>query len=183
MSSVFIGGSRKVSRLHAHVCARLEQMILNKLEILVGDANGADKAVQAFFHDRGYRMVTVFCTGGACRNNLGSWKVEAVKPPHRTRDFEFFTAKDAEMARRADFGLMLWDGQSSGTLVNVARLVSASKPAVLYVSPQRRFLTLKTREDLRRILDDADPDVRSRVTGYISEHAPEFMQPSIFRSA
>ena len=179
MSSVFIGGSRKVSRLNGEVRARLEQMILNNLDILVGDANGADKAVQAFFHEKGYRKVTVFCTGGACRNNLGGWRIEAVTPPHRTRDFEFFTAKDAEMARRADFGLMLWDGQSTGTLVNLARLVSAGKPAVLYVSPQRRFLTLKTREGLQHVLDSAEPGVRVRVADYISIYAPEFMQPSI----
>jgi adenine-specific DNA-methyltransferase len=156
-------------------------MILNKLDVLIGDASGADKAVQAFFQDKGYRKVTVFCTAGACRNNLGAWKVEAVESPHRTRDFEFFTAKDAEMARRADFGLMLWDGKSSGTLVNVARLVSASKPAVLYVSPQHRFLTLKSRGGLQQVLDSAESEVRVRVTEYISEYAPEFMQPSVFQ--
>jgi hypothetical protein len=182
VSSVFIGGSRKVSRLNEEVRARLEQMVLNDLDILVGDANGADKAVQAFFREKSYRKVTVFCTGGACRNNLGGWRIEAVTPPHRTRDFEFFTAKDAEMARKADFGLMLWDGQSTGTLVNVARLVASSKPAVLYLSPQRRFLTLKTRSGLQHVLDNADPEVRIRVAEYISEYAPEFMQASILEA-
>lgn len=182
MSSVFIGGSRKISRLSGDVRARLEQMILNNLEILVGDANGADKAVQAFFHERAYQRVAVFCAGEACRNNLGGWKVESVTPPHRTRDFEFFTAKDAEMARRADFGLMLWDGESAGTLVNVARLVAASKPAVLYLAPERRFLTLRTRRGLQDVLDGSEPEVRGRVTKYISEHAPEFKRPALLEA-
>jgi len=52
------------------------------------------------------------------------------------------------MALDADFGLMLWDGTSAGTLVSVARLVAFHKPVVVYISPQRRFLTLKPREDL-----------------------------------
>ncbi|MGZ5441159.1 MAG: hypothetical protein ACXW5U_05340 [Thermoanaerobaculia bacterium] len=41
----------------------------------------------------------------------------AIKPPHRTLDFEYFTAKDAAMAEQADYGLMLWDGESVGTLL------------------------------------------------------------------
>jgi len=32
------------------------------------------------------------------------------------------------MAKDADVGLALWDGQSTGTLVNVAHLVARSKP-------------------------------------------------------
>lgn len=114
-------------------------MIRRKLTILIGDANGADKAVQAFFAEQHYVNVLVFCTAGDCRNNVGGWPVRTVEAPHRTRDFAFFTAKDAAMADEADVGLAMWDGQSSGTIVNVARLVARSKPAVVYVAPQRRF--------------------------------------------
>ena len=180
MKAVFVGGSRKVSRLNGDVRARLQQILDKNLTVLIGDANGADKAVQAFFAERKYGKVSIYCTGGGCRNNLGGWHVVAVKPPHRTRDFEYFTAKDAEMARDADYGLMLWDGESSGTVVNIARLAASGKPTVVYVSPRREFLTLKTRDDLNRLLASVLPDVRERVTGYISEHAPEFTQATIF---
>jgi hypothetical protein len=180
MKTVFVGGSRKVNRLNAAIRDRLQQMIQNRLEILVGDANGADRIVQGFFDEMKYKNVTVYCTGGICRNNVGGWPVMAVAPPHRTRDFEYFTAKDAAMARNADFGLMLWDGESSGTVVNAARLVALRKPTVIYMSPRREFLTLKSRDDLRRLLGSVRPDVSDRVNEYISEHAPEFMQPSIF---
>jgi len=61
----------------------------------------------------------------------------------------FVTAKDAAMAEEADYGLLLWDGESVGTLVNVARLVSGGNSVVLYVAPNRSFLTLRTRADLR----------------------------------
>ena len=105
-----------------------------------------------------------------------------IKPPHQTRDFEYFTGKDAAMAREADFGLMLWDGASAGTLVNVARLVAFHKPVVVYISPQRRFLTLRSRGDLALLLASCPTAVRSRVGEYIAQHAPEFDQPSMFRT-
>ncbi len=99
-----------------------------------------------------------------------------------TRDFEYFTTKDAAMAREADFGLMLWDGDSSGTLVNVARLVAFHKPVVVYISPQRRFHTLKSREGLDGLIASCPTEVRSRVGEYIALLAPEFAQPSMFRA-
>jgi hypothetical protein len=44
MSTVFVAGSRQVSRLPAEVKTRLDKMIEKGFQILVGDANGADKA-------------------------------------------------------------------------------------------------------------------------------------------
>jgi hypothetical protein len=182
LSKVFVGGSRRISRLNAELRKRLEQIVEKRLAVLVGDANGADKAVQDFFRERQYPNVVVFCTGGECRNNLGPWPMSPITPPHHTRDFEYFTAKDAAMAREADFGLMLWDGDSAGTLVNVARLVAFHKPVVVYISPQRRFLTLKSREDLDVLLSSCPTAVRSRIGEYIAQHASEFAQPSMFRA-
>jgi len=182
LSKVFVGGSRRISRLNVELRKRLEQIVEKQLAVLVGDANGADKAVQDFFRERRYPNVVVFCTEGHCRNNLGEWPVRPIKAPHHTRDFEYFTAKDAAMAREADFGLMLWDGVSAGTLVNVARLVAFDRPVVVYISPRRRFLTLKSREDLAVLLASCPTPVRSRVGEYIAQHAPEFAQPSMFRT-
>ena len=45
-SIVFVAGSRQISRLPAEVTSRLDTMIEKGFQILVGDANGADKAVQ-----------------------------------------------------------------------------------------------------------------------------------------
>ncbi|HUP63147.1 MAG TPA: hypothetical protein VNA69_22340 [Thermoanaerobaculia bacterium] len=114
-------------------------MIRRELTILVGDANGADKAIQTYFAEQHYANVLVFCTAGDCRNNVGDWPIRAVDAPYRVRDFAFFTAKDAAMADEADVGLALSDGQSSGTIVNVARLVTRAKPAVVYIAPAKTF--------------------------------------------
>jgi hypothetical protein len=180
VTNVFVAGSRRVSHLGADVRRRLDEMIQREFAILVGDANGADKAVQTHFAERSYTNVTVFCTAGDCRNNVGGWPVRAVPAPHRVKDFAFFTAKDTAMADEADVGLMLWDGQSTGTMVNVARLVARGKISVIYFAPQTRFLTVKTPEDLVSILSATDPKVRAKIEESIGEHVTEFAQPQMF---
>lgn len=180
MKKVFLSGSRRLTRLPSEVCRRLDEMIRRELTILVGDANGADKAIQTYFAEQQYANVLVFCTAGDCRNNMGRWPIRAVDAPHRARDFAFFTAKDAAMAEEADLGLALWDGQSSGTIVNVARLVARLKPAVVYVAPTKTFATLKTPDDLANLLSTADVEVRLRAEEYIHDHVAEFAQPQMF---
>lgn len=180
MKKVFLSGSRRLSRLPVEVRQRLDEMMRRELTILVGDANGADKAIQNYFAERKYPSVLVFCTAGDCRNNVGGWPIRAVDPPHRARDFAFFTAKDAAMADEADVGLALWDGESTGTVVNVARLVARGKPAVVYVAPEKTFATLKTPDDLVSLLATVDVDVRVRAEEYIHDHVAEFAQPQMF---
>ena len=46
MTTVFIGGSRSISRICEKVQQRLERIIAGKLPVIVGDANGTDKAVR-----------------------------------------------------------------------------------------------------------------------------------------
>ncbi len=182
MKSVFVGGSRKVSRLNLDVRRRLDRIVEGQLRVLVGDANGADKAIQKYLSERQYPHVVVFCTANECRNNLGHWPVKSIEPPHNTRDFAFFSAKDAAMANEADFGFMLWDGESPGTIVNVARLVSTSKPVVLYVYPRKLFLNLRTRADLDKLLGNTPVQVAAKLQRYIAEHAREFARSTIFGS-
>jgi len=180
MKKVFIGGSRRISRLNEQLRKRLDQIVQKKLQVLLGDANGADKAVQTFLAERGYRNVQIFCSAGDCRNNLGPWEVKSVKPPHDRRDFEFFTAKDAAMAEEADVGFMLWDGQSSGTVVNAARLIAAEKPVVVYIAPEKRFRTLKSQSDLEALLSPCPSEIRQRIARYVDDHARDYAQPIIF---
>jgi hypothetical protein len=180
MKKVFIGGSRRISRLNAEITRRIDRMIEGELDVLIGDANGADKAVQTYLSEQQYPNVIVFCTGGQCRNNVAGWPVRSVPPPHSIRDFRFFTAKDAAMAREADGGLMLWDGESAGTIVNVARLTAADKPVVVFVSPTREFSTVRSHSDLESLLAECAPDVRKRIDEYVLEHADAFAQSALF---
>ena len=121
--------------------------------MLVGDANGADKAVQSFFAERAYQQVTVFCTGGRCRNNVGGWPVMAIAPPAGVHSgYDFYAVKDREMASVATHGLMVWDGDSRGTFANIRTLVAAKKPVVVYLSPDRSFITIKNQAEMDALL-------------------------------
>ena len=163
MSTVFIGGSRKISRLPAEVIARIDRMIAQDFGIVVGDANGADKAVQSYLASRSHPRVEVFCSGDSPRNNVGRWPVRAVAVPRGARGFAFYTVKDRVMADEADYGLMIWDGESVGTLVNVARLARLGKKAVLYDSQRRDFVELRRPEDWEMVTARCSPELRDRV--------------------
>jgi hypothetical protein len=161
VTTVFISGSRRASRLNAEVRHRLDRIIDRGLRVLVGDANGADKAFQTYLASRGYRNVEVFCTEGICRNNIGGWRTRGVPAPEAHSGFEYYSAKDAEMAREASVGLMLWDGRSRGTLANISRLLDAHKKAVVYLLPEKRFLTLRGESDLDGLISSC----RKHATG------------------
>ncbi len=51
----------------------------------------------------------------------------------------FFTAKDIEMAEAADYGLMIWDAKSTGTLSNVLELLARKKKSVVFVNKAKLF--------------------------------------------
>jgi hypothetical protein len=151
MTTVFIGGSRAVSKLNATIRARLEDLIQKGCQILIGDANGADKAIQQFLADCGYSKVTVFCMD-ACRNNVGHWEVRKIHADSSRKDFAYYAAKDVAMAHEAKCGVMLWDGRSKGTLHNILNLVGAGKKVLIYFSPEKAFYKLSTPQDLDSLL-------------------------------
>jgi len=185
-NTIFIGGSRHVWRLPAEIQHRLDNVINSGHRVIVGDANGADKAVQKYFHDASYDKVTVFCSGGSFRNNLGHWQTRKVDAPKNLKGFQFYAAKDREMAREADFGLMIWDGKSPGTVLNVLRLVRAGKIAVLFSVLEKRAFNIKTKTDLDSFLSgcsgDLLQDLRERATPeeWQSDNQPSLLDaPSV----
>jgi len=157
MTKVFVGGSRRLGRLNQQVKERASNLIDEGFMVLVGDANGADKAIQKFFAERAYPNVIVFHAGTSCRNNLGHWKTRSVKVERAERDFSFYAAKDLAMSQEADYGFMIWDGESAGTINNVLKLLERGKKVVVYVSPQKEFLNLKAAADAARLADYVDP--------------------------
>ena len=163
MTKVFIAGSRQITRLPAEVKIRVDTMIDKGFQILVGDANGADKAVQTYLAEKAYPHVFVHCMERHCRNNVGHWPTHEVAAPKGARGFDFYSAKDRVMADAAEYGLMLWDGKSKGTINNVVNLSRDQKPVVVYVGPTRRFRTLKSVDDLKDLLADGDSDSVERI--------------------
>ena len=156
MTTVFIGGSRQVTRLDDAVRGRLRRIVERRLPVLIGDANGADKAVQAYLRDCAFDRVEVYAADGSPRNNLGGWPVRVVRPPSTRRGFEYYAAKDRAMAAQATVGLMLWDGRSRGTLMNVLRMVAEGKAVVVYVQPRRAFIEVHGVRELSSLLEGLD---------------------------
>jgi hypothetical protein len=159
---VFIGGSRRISKLNDEIRARLDSIIEKNIAVLIGDANGADKAVQTYLHSRAYENVEVFCMRGNCRNNVGNWKLREVDSRNGVTGREYYTLKDEQMTKESTVGLMLWDGESRGTLANAARLLHQEKKVVIYLSASREFRTLRTKADLRSLSGVSDRPIRER---------------------
>ncbi len=139
MTKVFIGGSRHVSRLNVQVRERLDNIMAKGFPIVVGDANGADKAVQKFLHSHNYENVEVFCSEDICRNNVGLWRTRNIKTGSTRKNAQFYSAKDRAMSKEATVGLMIWDGKSVGTLLNVYRLINLQKKALMFSLLEKRF--------------------------------------------
>ena len=161
---VFIAGSRALTRLNEPLRRRLDRIMAEQFAILIGDASGADKAVQVYLAAKEYETVTVYCTGPRCRNNLRPWPIKTVAPPPGVRSgFDYYAAKDQAMAADASHGLMIWDGESRGTFTNVVNLVAQHKPVIVYLSHARAFRNLYTTADLFSVLDDATTEARRQL--------------------
>ena len=65
------------------------------------------------------------------------------------------------MAEIADFGLMVWDTKSTGTLNNVIELLVRKKKSAVFVNKVREFKDITTVEQLEELLS------------YMSEHAKQ----------
>jgi hypothetical protein len=157
VTKVFFGGSRGISRLSAEIRERIENVLGKGFTILIGDANGADKAIQKHLAENGYRNVTVFCSGTVCRNNLGNWSTRFVTTDRKKKDFLHYAKKDAEMGNNADYGFFLWDQKSKGTLNNILGLVNQNKAALVYLSPKKTFVTIKDIDTLNEVVEQCDP--------------------------
>jgi hypothetical protein len=152
-SKVFVAGSRRLSRLSAVVLRRIDDMLANGCTVLVGDANGVDKAIQRYLNAKQYRGVVVYCMQARWRLNAGNWPVKSIEPLDSPQnDFAYFCSKDRAMARDCEYGLMVWDGRSPGTLANILELIKQGKPVVVYVARVKRFFALWSFDDLSEML-------------------------------
>jgi len=168
MTTVFIGGSRRITHINDTIRSRTNNIINQGMRVLIGDANGADRAMQQYFVNNGYKNVIVYCMGEHCRNNLGNWPAKHISSDRSRRDFAFYATKDLEMAREASYGFMIWDGKSIGTLNNILNLLSQQKNVLVYFSSERTCYTLKSLEELRPLFDKCDTIDRQKFEKVLS---------------
>lgn len=168
MPRVFIAGSITIKRLPPHVEARLDNIRASGLDVLVGDAGGVDHAVQRYFHQALYPAVTVYCSGDTPRHNEGGWPLAMIAPPVNAKGRAFHTAKDLAMAVDCDYGLMIWDCKSPGTLGNVLELLGRQKKSLVYLKPLEQFQTVQSPADLQWLVAQMDDLARQEADRKIS---------------
>lgn len=169
MAMIIVGGSRDIFELPEPVIARIGAMIAAEHGVLVGDARGADAEAQSLLAGYGYEHVGVFHAGCEPRNNLGDWAAYHRPAPNGAHGYAFHAEKDREMARRADYGLMIWDGASPGTCLNILRLAAIASPCVVYDTMRRMQRTVRNVRDWHEMLHAAGPDVCRQVEARMTE--------------
>lgn len=152
MTTIFISGSRNITRLNKEIRDRLKNVLDQHYAIVVGDANGADKAIQKYLMDNNYQYVTVYCSGNVCRNNAGNWEVSKIQVDSKLKGRDFYAEKDKKMAAVADYGFVLWDGSSPGSFNNIMELLRNNKKALVYFSPEKSFCSVAKIDDVRLLL-------------------------------
>ncbi len=144
--SVFISGSIAIRHLSGEVISRVMTIYDRGLPVLIGDARGADTAVQRLLCDRCASNVTIFTADGLPRNNVGDWQVRSVPGEGRSGTAAFHAAKDRAMAAKADTGLVIWDGKSRGSLANIHRLCARGCFVAVWLEREGRFDNLGSNE-------------------------------------
>lgn len=150
-----------IKHLDPKVKERIDNIVAQDFEVVVGDADGADTSIQQHLFNYGTTKITVFCSGERPRNNVGHWPVQRVETSHSQGSRAFFTAKDIRMAEFADIGLMVWDTKSTGTLSNVIELLARKKKSVVFVNKAKVFKNITSVDQLEELLS------------FMSEHAKQ----------
>lgn len=157
---VFIAGARSIALLDNAVVEKLRTISQKQYDILIGDCNGVDSAVQRYYTGLGYRRVTVFASNGKARNNIGGWSVKNVAVKDDLKGFDFYKQKDIVMAEDADYGFMIWDGQSRGTLNNIINLLQRNKKVLVYFANENKMRWIADMSELKSIIDNSPSKVK-----------------------
>lgn len=136
---LFLAGSISIRQLHPRYSCVIEKAVGRNIQILVGDANGADRAIQTVLAGAGATKVTVYCSGNRPRNNIGGWPLRQVVSDAAPGTRAFYTAKDRVMAADATHGLMIWDSVSTGTLANIVALLQRGGKTTTFLTSTGRF--------------------------------------------
>lgn len=176
--NVFIAGARTIKKLDNEVLVRLNNIFKQNYTVLVGDAGGVDSEVQKYFYNQCYKDVLVFASNGKARNNIGNWEIKNVMVDDTVKGFDFFASKDEKMAESADYGFMIWNGESKGTLNNIINLLNMNKLVLLYYNNNKKFYKLKTLEDLYSFIR-CNVTLNNKLTKILPDYNDNYVQISM----
>ena len=127
---LFISGSKSITELPITFKLLLDDYMVESTEFLVGDCYGVDAAVQKYLELKGYKNVTIYCSGETPRNNFttGAKVRSCADAAKGLTGSAFHYVKDIQMANDCDQAIMIWDGKSKGTGENIRRIKEMGKP-------------------------------------------------------
>lgn len=139
---VFISGSINIDMIPEKIISSLERIKKNNLEVLIGDADGIDSAVQNYFSNSKYYDVKVYTVYSKPRhrksNNFSIKIVEVDNAISKEREKQL--KKDEAMTNDSNFSLVIWDGKSKGSYHNILRSIEQEKPVRVFLSYENDFL-------------------------------------------
>lgn len=151
MKIIFIGGSKTIKTLPHGAMEFLDAKLSEgDVRFIVGDSFGVDRAAQIFLASKG-ADIKVYASEGKVRNNPCNLPVVAV-PAEGFRGRDFYRQKDIAMACEATEGLMIWDGKSKGTYLDIHHLLSLGKPVTLFLWGREEAIRFLTLEQYRKFI-------------------------------
>jgi len=151
--NIVLGGSRNIEKIPTEVLELINDYVGRKYNFLIGDAPGSDSAFQYFFAQEKYRKVKIFSSAGYIRNNIGSWDWELIDSGLKSKSNAVHAFKDRHMCKLSNFGIMIWDCQSAGTLSNVIDLVRQGKNCFIWVAPDSDLYQFDNQKSLEKWMD------------------------------
>lgn len=142
----------RIKNLDKNVITRIDNILNSNYQVIVGDADGVDSSIQKYLFNKQSKSVVVYCAGDQPRNNIGHWLVENIYTNATPGTRAFFTAKDLKMAEDCDYGFMVWDTKSTGTLSNAIELLKREKSSLIYINKAKEFLKIKGSTDLEILI-------------------------------
>lgn len=161
IKKIFIAGPLAIKKLDNNIINKLTDMKEKEYRILVGDANGIDKLIQTFYSNLKYDNVTVYVSGKKTRNNLFKWDTKFIDVDKGLKGFEFYSQKDKAMAHDSDYGFMIWNGKSRGTLNNMINLLSEDKIVLLYLTINKEYYLINSFQKLEEIINNCEEKTRT----------------------
>lgn len=205
MATIFISGSRVIPFLPEEAKCRLDRIIQEGHDVVIGDSDkGVDAMIAAYFADNNYDRISIYTTRPVPRLKtvLPSWKTVIVnseidkkvdKQGNVVNQRDIETKKDKAMGDVADFGFVIWKPEypnrfgkasvSKGSLRNMVQLLSDSKPVVLYrldgSDGTFNLIELRNKQELNSLIENESPLVQ-RSYASILDNSSEDNQERLF---
>jgi hypothetical protein len=161
---VMLSGSRSIKSLPEKVKLKLKDLIKENTIFLIGDADGADVLFQDYLKNLGYKNVEIYHVDELPRHNLGFWETKYINPMRKTKNWLFYTKKDIEMTKDSDFSIVLWDGQSEGSVLNCHRALSNEKKVYLLDEQSDKEIVLNKLFEFEKYFQDkVDPKIYVKI--------------------